>query len=259
MDNFILEKKIKETLEKQSEHVPMDFLTDGRMKKQVFEEIEEAQTMKHGNWKRTVIAAAAICVLGSMTALGLGRATVMVGHSSNQNEIHSYEEARTAQANYNGNFAFPEKFSNGYQFKAAVPVHNEMQDDEGNVLGTETSLNVTYGNDGKEDVMLSAEEQVLEDSKDREPSLTLEDGTELYYSELNNKFVPPDYEATEEELKQQEEGTLNLAYGNDTVEVISSHMVSWSRNGLHYVLFQFGNDLSQEEFLTMAQEAAEFQ
>ena len=100
---------------------------------------------------------------------------------------------------------------------------------------------------------------IRDSSKDREPSLTLEDGTELYYSELNNKFVPPDYEATEEELKQQEEGTLNLAYGNDTVEVISSHMVSWSRNGLHYVLFQFGNDLSQEEFLTMAQEAAEFQ
>ena len=52
---------------------------------------------------------------------------------------------------------FPEKFSNGYAFKAAVPVNYETEDKDGNKLGNGTQLSVTYGKDGMEDVTFSAE------------------------------------------------------------------------------------------------------
>ena len=37
---------------------------------------------------------------------------------------------------------------------------------------------------------------------------TCEDGTELCFYKLTNKFVPADYELTEEDKKAQEDGNL---------------------------------------------------
>ena len=42
--------------------------------------------MKHRNWKKTVVAAAAICILGTMTAVAVGRPAFILSGSS-RNEI----------------------------------------------------------------------------------------------------------------------------------------------------------------------------
>ena len=57
---------------------------------------------------------------------------------------------------------------------------------------------------------------------------TCEDGTELCFYKLTNKFVPADYELTEEDKKAQEDGNFNLAYGSDKVEVMTSYTVEWN-------------------------------
>ena len=60
MDDLILEKNLKETLNKKSEEIGGS-LADQRIRTRVFEAIEEEKNMKHRNWKKTVVAAAAIC------------------------------------------------------------------------------------------------------------------------------------------------------------------------------------------------------
>ncbi|MFR8165778.1 MAG: hypothetical protein ACLU8D_07165 [Enterocloster sp.] len=72
MDDLILEKNLKETLNKKSEEIGGS-LADQRIRTRVFEAIEEEKNMKHRNWKKTVVAAAAICILGTMTAVAVGR------------------------------------------------------------------------------------------------------------------------------------------------------------------------------------------
>ena len=88
-------------------------------------------------------------------------------------------------------------------------------------------------------------------------NVTLEDGTVLSYSSTVNKFVPPDYEITEEEKKLQEEGKLNVAYGSDEVEVMTSASVTWEQEDISYCLFTFEESMSAEELLSMAKEVAE--
>ena len=114
-----------------------------------------------------------------------------------------------------------------------------------------------YEKEGEEDILVSGSRISLGETGTPDAVLALEDGTELYYSKLVNKFVPPDYEITEEEKKLQEEGKLNVAYGSQEVEIKNSESVFWRQNGVSYCLFRFGDELNAEEMLAMAREIAE--
>ena len=110
-----------------------------------------------------------------------------------------------------------------------------------------------------EDVELSGSRLFvgMQDKSSADQVMTLEDGTVLSYSSTVNKFVPPDYEITEEEKKLQEEGKLNVAYGSDEVEVMTSASVTWEQEDISYCLFTFEESMSAEELLSMAKEVAE--
>ena len=88
---------------------------------------------------------------------------------------------------------------------------------------------------------------------------TCEDGTELCFYKLTNKFVPADYELTEEDKKAQEAGNFDLAYGSDEIEITTSCMVEWDMDGQGYSLFKFGEELSAEEMFAMAEEIIDAQ
>lgn len=152
-----------------------------------------------------------------------------------------------------------EGFSNGYTFKEAVPKYEETQDEGKNRLEQGVSMAFTYEKKGMKEVELSGSRLFVGMDGGNAPDqvMTLEDGTVLSYSSTINKFVPPDYEITEEEKKLQEEGKLNVAYGSDAVEVMTSAAVSWEQDDIHYCLFTFEENMSAEELLSMAKEVAE--
>lgn len=259
MDNSVLEKKIKEALEKKAGEIPMDEFCLQTMQTEVFEKIDkEEKIMKFGKWKKVMFAAAAICVLGSVTAFGLGRASSVVSHSSNKEEVYDYGKAVEMQQGYDKMFRFPESFGNGYSFKSAVPQYAQTRDENGNPLEDSVSMYVRYKKEGMADVSLSADRMGLGEGAAPAQTVTLEDGTKLLYSTMVNKFVPPDYVPTEEELAARDAGTLNLAFGSSEIQVMNSASVMWEKDGLSYILFAFGDDLTAEDMLGMAKEAAEF-
>ena len=209
--------------------------------------------MRKGIMRKTVVALAAICVLGSMTAFAVGKITGITSHSSRYDEVHTYEQALELQKKHGPAVHFPEEFSNGYTFSAAVPEYYETTDDNGNKVGTGSNLSVTYAKDGNENVTFSAETD-LGESDDPTEEKTLDDGTTLHFYKTTNKFVPVNYELTEEDKKAQETGHFNLAYGSDKVEIQTSYMVEWNMDGQGYYLFKFDEDLSADEMFGMAEE-----
>ena len=134
MDDLILEKNLKETLNKKSEEIGGS-LADQRIRTRVFEAIEEEKNMKHRNWKKTAVAAAAICILGTMTAVAVGRPAFIMSGSSRNEIVRDYDQAVQMQEGYDGRVKSVEGFSNGYTFKEAVPKHEETQD-EGKTVWT---------------------------------------------------------------------------------------------------------------------------
>ena len=67
----------------------------------------------------------------------------------------------------------------------------------------------------------------------------------------------PEEEAKALQKKLQEEGKLNVAYGSDEVEVMTSAAVTWEQEDISYCLFTFEESMSAEELLSMAKEVAE--
>ena len=85
--------------------------------------------------KKAVIAVAAICVFGSMTAFAVREHCGVTSHSDRRDEVHTYEQALKLQEEHGPKVNFPEQFSNGYTFESAVPVNYETSDKDGNKLG----------------------------------------------------------------------------------------------------------------------------
>lgn len=257
MDDFILEKRLKETLEKKAEEVCADALAKERIRTEVYRKIKEVNGMKQKNMKKIVLVAAAICIFGSITAFALGKAVTVSSHSNHNEEVTVFEEAKAMQRDLDREVKVVEEFSNGYRFRSAVPRYEESHDKNGKSIEKETAMSFFYEKEGMEGITLFASRITLGESGTPDAVLVLEDGTELHFSELVNKFVPPDYEITEEEKKLQEEGKLNVAYGSSEVEIKNSESVYWQQNGITYCLFMFGDDLSADEMLAMAKELAE--
>ena len=136
MDDPILEERLKKMFESRAGELPDESLREVRIRKRVYEQIEREEThMKRGFMKKAVIAVAAICVFGSMTAFAIGNIAGVTSHSDRRDEVHTYEQALKLQEEHGPKVNFPKQFSNGYTFESAVPVNYETSDKDGNKLG----------------------------------------------------------------------------------------------------------------------------
>lgn len=258
MDNSVLEKRIRETLEKKAEAVHVDARTSQRIRYTVYQKIEEETNMKPRNWKKVALATAAICVLGSITAVALGRPVYISSHSSHNEIVTDFAEAKAMQNGYDAALKVVEEFSNGYKFKNAVPKYETTHDEEHNALETATTMSFTYGKAGAPDVIFSGDRLTRPaDTAEVGDTMVLEDGTKLIYHRMENKFVPPDYKPTEEELALQEQGKLNIGYGSSEIQEMTSVSVMWEQDGVSYSLFSFNDALGAEDMFQMAKEVAE--
>ena len=128
MDDPILEKRLKNMFESRAGELPDESVRKARIRRNVYEKIErEGNYMKKGFMKKAVAAVAAICVFGSMTAFAIGKIAGITSRTDIRDEVHTYEQALELQKENGPMVDFPEKFSNGYAFKAAVPVNYETK------------------------------------------------------------------------------------------------------------------------------------
>lgn len=258
MDDFILEERIKETLQHKAGEVHVDAVRRQRIETKVYQRIEEENRMKNTNWKKTAVVAAAICILGSISAMALGRATSIVSYSSREEMVTDFSQAASMQKGYNSQVKVVENFSNGYKFAEAMPTYEEEKDEKGNTLLKQTQMSFRYVKEGRDSVSFSGGPSTAANTGSPDDQvLKLENGVELRYSTLHSKFVPVDYQATEEELALAKAGKLNLGYGNDKVEEMDSSSVSWKEGDISYTLFTFDSSMTADEMLQMAKEIVE--
>ena len=84
---------------------------------------EETGMRKKWSWKKVLVTAAAVCVVGSVTAIAAGRIVGIESHSSWKEAVNQYSEAQKMGEELNLTLQIPENFSNGYTFQSAIPVN----------------------------------------------------------------------------------------------------------------------------------------
>lgn len=202
--------------------------------------------------KKLVVAVAATFVLGT-TAFAAGKLSSIVGSTSN---IPTYKNMPSAEM-VNEDFGFTpklvDKFENGYEFKSAHTSNNEGYDDAGNSFGKSKALTMFYKN-GTAEISIAVEDMTLV-GEDKKSILVDEyNESEIYYTSYINKFVPADYEMTEQDKKDEEEGKYVFSFGTKEIEISTVQHIGFKLEGLYYSILAMDSDLTQDDLLKMAHE-----
>lgn len=249
------EEKVKNVLALECDGITASRDLKDRIDRQILESQKEAGNMKKLSVKKLVIGVAAGCLLLSGGVFAAGRVVSLSSHSYLWDAYRSYGDMDKAQAELGYSADTVEEFSNGYQFDRMFVDDVNGTDADGNVVYTYKGLNISYKKSGEESVWLAASKPVEQQVRKGEPEATRQvEGITLYYDETTYKFVPPNYELTEEDQANLEKDDFTISYGTSEVEIQKSFSVTWEKNGVFYNLSGFDLNLNSDEMFDMAEE-----
>lgn len=228
-------------------------------------EEKEKCKMKRKSLKRGLIIAAAVLVLGAGAFASSGRITFVTGSSSSRPDYTNLPPSEQLEENIGFAPKLIEEFSNGYTFDNASKLNNEIvtyEDDKKIAVANEngnskySSISSRYTN-GDDYIILSAQLSGYDDSTSEEREIY--NGISLKYTSYTGKFVPPNYEKTEQDLKDEADGKIIFSYGSDDVEIIEIQGVSWIQDGISYNITAMDSPLDADGLTDMAKELIDFE
>ena len=193
--------------------------------------------------KKLVAIAAAFCLV-CMTCY----AAVEIGNYESHStvDIATYDQLSEAEKEAGFEFKRVEAFSNGFRFSVGGVSESTMDDKDGKRIAEAKGVNVAYMNDeGKYASLFVMPKRFYEEDGE---------GCPAGYSSDIYKFVPVDYQLTDEDKRMMEEGDFFVSYGSDEVEIVEVENYYWEDGGLVYSLMASGCGLGEEELAAMARE-----
>lgn len=251
-----LDSLIQETLEMQVSGISMSPDLQKQMKREIHSKLEEKSMKRHISKRKVVVLAVAMCLIGSMAAVAAGKVVGWTSHTyTDRPDFVSLAEIGKAERKMGCELQAVEAFSNGYQFEKGFIVEVEEIDENGLVLGTFPEISMMYkkGN-GNVSLSIYPLEKFADKSKHKEIVKIPYGDITLTYTEDLYKFVPPEYQVSEEEKALMEAGELYISYGASEVEVETVRAIAWETEA-GYQLMPVGDDgIGQAELVQMAKE-----
>ena len=145
-----------------------------------------------------------------------------------------------------------------YTFSYGSDVDTTAQNDMGETEKV-SEVDATYTKDGAE-LNLSAHKSYTVFTEDEMenlvPATTAEvNGVTLTYRDAHYRFVPDDYEKSDEEKQQEKSGELVISYyGSDEVEDKMFQSVLWEQDGVTYLISGYDTGLDAQAMFGMAAE-----
>lgn len=249
------EEKIKDVLALECDGVTASRDLKNRIDRQILESQKEAGSMKKLSVKKMVIGVAVGCLLVSGGVFAAGHVVSLSSHTNLLDAYRSYGDMVKAEAELGYHADTVEEFSNGYRFDKMFVDDVNGTDADGNVIYTYKDLNISYEKGGEPQMWLDVCKPVEQPVRKGEPEGARQvNEITVYYDTTTYKFVPPNYELTDEDKANLEKDDFTISYGSAEVEVQIVSSVTWEKDGVHYNLSGFDLNLSSDELLDMAEE-----
>lgn len=215
----------------------------------------EVKTMKF-NKKKLVILVAAACLLLGTTAFAAGKIASYRSWSSNLTVENDIEKSREDAEELGISLALPETFSNAYTFSYSNKGGVEALDDNGNSVDGGKTFMATYVKDGFADIYLNVDPAFESIASDMSEKYQMKDiaGIPVYFYSDTYKFVPSDYELTEEDKENMERPDYEISYGADEVTVQNCSGFIFEYGSKMYNMLSFDAGLTMDEWAAMAKE-----
>lgn len=217
---------------------------------------QEAKKMKF-NKKKAVIFIAAACMLCGTTVFAAGKIASYRSWTNPRTAIDNYSEAVLKAEELGSKIIIPEKFTNGYRFDSANEDGREALDENGNVIGKCKDFSAFYVKENMPDIYMSIDQILEEDEENYAIESRMMEGYQVYFNQATYKFVPEDYELTEEDEKNMNDPHYEISYGSDQVEILNYSGISFVKDDKHYSMFSWDSNLTNDEWYAMAEELLE--
>ena len=251
---YDLEKQLKEALTQECADMTASRNLKERIDAEILERQKEAD-MKHFSVKKLIIGVVAGCFLVSGGVFAAGHAVSLSSHSYLGDRYKSFSDLDKAETKLGYQVDAVEAFENGYRFKSMSVTDVQGEDESGSAVYTFKSMDIQYGRGGDPSLSVFIEKPVETQVRTKDPQAVRQVGDiTVYYDTQIYKFVPPNYELTDEDKAKQESGELAISYGTDKVQVQTSYHVTWCKDGIFYDILGFDVNLGAEEMLDMAEE-----
>lgn len=216
----------------------------------------EGNKVKHIKLKKVIILAAACCLMiGTVSIASSGIISYVGGHSSAFGE-KDFTKLEKLENEAGFSIKALENFQNGYSFSQMVICDMADYDENDNEVAKYKGISIEYEKEGEAELTIDAEEEIhVHHEDEREPDHTLTiDGIEVKYFVDTYKWVPADYELTEEDKANMERDDYFISYGADEVSENLVSYVIWTQDGIHYLINNIHDKTEPEILFQMAQE-----
>lgn len=249
------ESRIKQSIKEDIESIEFSQLDQNRIFTQIHNNKEiRRQNMRAGKKKFTVVFAAVLVAMGTITAIGAGKVTSLVSRTNIEDEIYSVEEFKAeAKKKMGADIKVPETLMGRNTYRAGSIISVEAMDEQGNKVGSFPNASAYY--EGSDGISLSVTRTADRTAENESSGQVQQDyqGIILRGREDAYLFLPPDAQPSEADLQLQEEGKLMIGYGSDTEQRMVFKSVSWTDGELDYLLHSF-SDVEMKELMEMAKE-----
>ena len=208
---------------------------------------------------RFVVASTALCVLITTGVFAGGKIASYGTSLKPDKNYESYSDVAKAQKEMGVSFDSVENFSNGYEFKDMRVSYVDKIDEDGNRVSDFKEFDANYARSGSGNLSLLISE-IQEESINRTPKdqKTIGDTTVSFHND-HYKFVPGNYELTDEDKVNTERDDYYISYGSedDVIQEKDYTSATWEKDGLNYLLMSYDDEISSDEFFEMAEEIIE--
>lgn len=202
-----------------------------------------------------LVAACFVLLTGTCLAAQNGLFTSIVGTTNSAAEYMDFADLDKAEKDFGANIMAVESFFNGYRFTGMDVTTNYLMDNSNNTTGEYPELSLSYANEDGAHLELSAvkEENVYNEERTDTAQKTVGDIT-LHYNMDTYKFVPENYELTDED-KQRQANDDHYFISIDATQVEETHFsfVTFVKDGIYYSLMSMNGE-SADTMFAMAEE-----
>ncbi len=241
--NSSWEDKIKTQLAEEIHAVDFSKETQDRILNRVHGQIRKRRIGMKMNRKYTgVILAAALVVIGGITAIGAGKIAFTSGGHAVDEEVENLAElSEMAKEKLGGSVRIPENLAEGITFSSGVVNDTDAWDEEYQKLGSFPKAMAFYKDGNGKSYTLTISKPLVGIQEYAGIVTQTYQGMELSGKVDQYLFLPPDQKPSEEERQLEAEGKLFISYGSDEAEHETFTSVSWNEGSFVYLLSTFEN------------------
>lgn len=204
---------------------------------------------------RIFLIAAVIAML-AVTAYAADLLHVKSLMTGTSDSYSSYSKVKKAMRQAGFEIDIRENFDAGYAFELIRVQEIDAMDENNHKLFSYNELAVHYRNgDGNRLVLCAYQDREDLPVTEHADGITKEIGSvDASYWQDHYKFVPDDYEPTDEDKAWMEQPGNFISYGSDEITEQNPGFLEWEKNGVCYFFMDMRGQVPAETLFAMAEE-----